>query len=259
LIEIKPRTPSDAEGLTWVNAVRSGGGTLCAGPATGDVREREMTSTNEALRRSVLDELEWEPAVDATHIGVAAAAGVVTLSGRVASYAEKLAAERAVRRVKGVHAIAEELTVHPPQEHQTTDDAIAERAVKIIAWSFPSLADRVGFAVEQGWVTISGTVDWQYQRLEMQRNVQKLGGVRGVTNLVTITPRLDADDVRAKIEAAFKRNAEIDSSGIRIDTKDGIVTLSGSVRNWHEKDMAEIAAWSAPGVVDVDDHLLSVR
>lgn len=217
-----------------------------------------MTSANEVLRRQVMDELAWDPAVDATHIGVAAAAGVVTLSGRVASYAEKLAAERAVRRVRGVRAVAEELTVHPPAMHQTTDDAIAERAVKILAWSEPAVADRIAISVEQGWVKLTGTVDWQYQRRDVQRQIQKLGGVRGISNFIAVAPKVDARDVREKIEGAFKRNAEIDASGIHVTTVEGRVTLTGTVRNWREKDAAETAAWSAPGVIEVTD-LLTLR
>jgi osmotically-inducible protein OsmY len=214
-----------------------------------------MTSTDEALRRRVLDELEWDPAVDATHIGVAASAGVVTLSGRVASYAEKLMAERAARRVRGVHAIAEELTVHPPESRKTTDDAIAERALKIIAWSEPAVADRIAVMVEQGWVKLTGTVDWQFQRRDVQRQVQKLGGVRGVSNFITIEPKADVADVREKIEAAFRRSAEIDAAGVHVDIADGKVTLSGTVRNWREKEAAQTAAWSAPGVTEVADLL----
>jgi osmotically-inducible protein OsmY len=215
-----------------------------------------MTGKNEELRRNVLNELAWDPTFDATHIGVAADQGVVTLTGHVASYAEKIAAERAAKRVVGVHGIAEEIEVRPPYAKKTKDDEIAERAVRILQWDVSVPADRVTVKVEKGWVTLTGTVDWNYQRGAAAADVQKLSGVVGLTNLIAIKPAVRAADVRQKIEDAFRRNAALDASEIKISAMDGTVMLNGRVRNWAERNTAERAAWSAAGVTAVEDHLL---
>jgi osmotically-inducible protein OsmY len=208
------------------------------------------------LRQFIIDELDFEPSVDAANIGVAVENGVVTLSGHVASYAEKMAAEAAVRRVKGVRAIAEEIEVRYAFDKKTGDDEIAKRALDIIRWSATVPQDRIQLTVQNGWVTLSGQVDWWYQKNAAADAVRKLSGVSGVINNVTIRPRVQPVDVKRKIEDAFKRRAEIDTQGIRVAVTDGgKITLQGSVHDWQERIAAVDAAWSAPGVVSVDDRL----
>lgn len=215
-----------------------------------------MTGKNEDLRRNVLNELAWDPTFDATHIGVAADNGVVTLTGHVTTYAEKLAAERAAQRVTGVRGIAEEIEVRPPYAKKTKDDEIAERAVRILQWDVSVPTGRISVKVEKGWVTLSGTVDWDYQRGAAAADIQKLSGVMGLINLMKVQPAVRATDVKHKIEEAFRRNAALDAGEIRVSAVDGTITLSGRVRNWAERNTAERAAWSAPGVTAVEDHLL---
>jgi len=208
------------------------------------------------LRQFIIDELDFEPSVDAANIGVAVENGVVTLSGHVASYAEKMAAEAAVRRVKGVRAIAEEIEVRFPFDKKTADDEIAKRTLDIIRWNATVPQDRIQVTVQDGWVTLGGQVDWWYQKNAAADAVRKLSGVSGVINNVTIRPRVQPVDVKRKIEDAFKRRAEIDTQGIRVAVTDGgKITLQGSVHDWQERIAAVDAAWSAPGVVSVDDRL----
>lgn len=215
-----------------------------------------MTGKNEDLRRNVLNELAWDPTFDATHIGVAADNGVVTLTGHVSTYAEKLAAERAAQRVTGVRGIAEEIEVRPPYAKKTKDDEIAERAVRILQWDVSVPPGRISVKVEKGWVTLTGTVDWDYQRGAAAADIQKLSGVVGLMNLIKVEPAVRAADVKQKIEDAFRRNAALDAGEIRVSAVDGTITLNGRVRNWSERNTAERAAWSAPGVTAVEDHLL---
>jgi len=215
-----------------------------------------MTGKNEDLRRNVLNELAWDPTFDATHIGVAADNGVVTLTGHVSTYAEKLAAERAAQRVTGVRGIAEEIEVRPPYAKKTKDDEIAERAVRILQWDVSVPPGRILVKVEKGWVTLTGTVDWDYQRGAAAADIQKLSGVVGLMNLIKVEPAVRAADVKQKIEDAFRRNAVLDAGEIRVSAVDGTITLNGRVRNWSERNTAERAAWSAPGVTAVEDRLL---
>lgn len=210
---------------------------------------------DDELRQSVIEELEWEPSVEAAHIGVACDDGVVTLSGHVRSYAEKTAAERATRRVRGVKAIAMEIAVHLPSDKKTADDEIAARAVKILQWDVAVPDERLQVEVEGGIVTLSGTVDWQYQKAEAEADMRKLSGVVGVVNGVTVKPTVQAQDVRSEIHKAFQRTAELDASGVTVTVHDGRVVLGGAVNAWIEREIAERAAWSAPGVVAVEDHI----
>ncbi|SFI05180.1 Osmotically-inducible protein OsmY, contains BON domain [Bosea sp. OK403] len=212
--------------------------------------------TDKQLRLTIIDELDFEPSIEAAHIGVAVEDGVVTLTGHVQSYAEKIAAEKAVRRVKGVRAIAEEIEVRYPHDKKTSDTEIAQRALSIIAWDV-TVPDAVKVKVEKGWVQLSGTVDWQYQRRAAENAIRKLSGVVGVSNLIELKQRASANDVKKAIEDALKRNAELEASTIRVTVgNDNRVTLDGKVHAWYERGVAERAAWSAPGVKSVDDHLL---
>ncbi len=211
-----------------------------------------------SLRDYVLSELEFEPSVNASHIGVAVDDGVVTLSGHVGSYAEKLAAEKIVQRLKGVRAIAEEIEVRLPSDRKTGDEQIAQRALDIIAWDTTIPDDKVMVKVQKGWITLSGEVDWYFQRNAAEAAVRKLSGVTGITNLIAIKPRVQAGDIKQRIEKALKRNAELEAENIRVVVSGGRVTLEGQVNAWHERAVAERAAWAAPGVVSVVDHLALV-
>lgn len=208
------------------------------------------------LRLTIIDELDFEPSVDSAHIGVAVENGVVTLTGHVKSYAEKLAAEKAVRRVKGVRALAEELVITYPSDKKTSDTDIAQRAANIIAWDV-TVPDAVKVKVERGWVTLSGMVHWQFQRQAAETAIRKLSGVTGVSNLIELQPQAHSYDVKKAIEEALKRNAEVEAANIRVKVgNDNTVTLEGKVNAWHERSIAERAAWSAPGVKAVDDRLM---
>ncbi|NLS07884.1 BON domain-containing protein [Rhizobium sp. P32RR-XVIII] len=212
---------------------------------------------NLALRQSILDELEFEPSIDAAEIGVAVDNGVVTLTGHVSTYAEKEAAERVVRRVKGVRAIAQEIEVRIFGPKETDDDDIARRALSIIDWHVAIPKDAVQLRVSKGWITLIGKVEWQYQRHAAGDAVRDLAGVIGVSNLIEIEPGISVADVKKRIENAFERGAEIDAQAIRVDVDiaDGKVTLKGKVKTWSERQAAERAVWSAPGVVTLDDQL----
>lgn len=169
-------------------------------------------SSDIAIRQHILSELEFEPALDAAHIGVAVEDGVVTLSGHVHSYAERAIAEQAVARVKGVKALAQELQIRFPQNRKTEDDQIAKRALKIIAWDATVPEGKIKIKVQSGWITLSGEVEWNYQRAAAEDAVRKLTGVTGVTNLVTVRPHADVRDIKHRIEEALKRNAQLDAS-----------------------------------------------
>jgi osmotically-inducible protein OsmY len=208
------------------------------------------------LRQDVLDELEFEPSIDAVHIGVAVHAGVVTLTGHVGSYAEKLAAVTAVRRVKGVRAIADEIHARYPSAKKTADDEIAKRAVDILRWDTMVPSESIQVLVRDGCVMLSGNVDWYYQKKNAEEDVRKLSGVRAVINNIEIKPRAAADDVRRKIEEALKRHAQIEAQAIRVTVRDhNTVVLEGKVDNWDERHAVQNAAWSAPGVTSVEDRL----
>ncbi|ALI05114.1 BON domain-containing protein [Pseudomonas sp. FW306-02-F02-AA] len=209
-----------------------------------------------SLRQTILDELEFQPDIDAANIGVAVDKGVVTLSGHVRTYAQKIAAEQAVKRIKGVRALAEEIQVRLDPGEGTADDTIATRALKIIAWSSDVPIDTIKVIVQKGWVTLEGKVDWQYQKETVERAVRKLSGVVGVDNRLTLYPRVEVADIQHRIEEALKRNAEVDAKGIHVKVDGDVVKLEGRVHLWRERQIATRAAWSVPGVRAVEDHLL---
>lgn len=208
------------------------------------------------LRQDILDELDFNPRVDARTIGIGVEDGIVTLTGYVGSYAERLSAEQIVKRVTGVEAIANELGVRLPVLAERDDAGIARAAVHALAWLTTVPKDRVKVSVTRGWVTLDGDVDWHYQKEAAEDVVDGLTGVRGVTNKVEVKSGLaHTSDVKERIEAALKRSAEVDASRIVVHTGDGKVELSGRVRSWAEREDALNAAWSAPGVTHVVDHL----
>ena len=208
------------------------------------------------LRQLVVDELEYEPSVDAADIGVAAENGVVTLSGHVSDYVQKMAAERAAWRVKGVKGIAQKIEVRLPGDKKWNDDEIAQRALNILAWNTLIPKDCVRVRVSDGWITLSGSVNWNYQRQAAENEVRKLSGVKGVTNSITLTSVVQAGDLKRRIQDALKRHAEVEADAVRVDVRsDGTVRIEGRVDNWSEMQAVEHAVWSAPGVQRVDDHL----
>ena len=207
------------------------------------------------LQRKVMAELEWEPACESADIGVAVVDGVVTLNGYVQSYAEKLAAERAVRRVAGVDAIAEELKVRYPSDAKTADHEIARRILDMFAWNSLIPQDKIQVKVEHGWVTLTGEVKWHYQSAEAKRVAAQISGVTGMTNSIKIENHVSIGDVRKRIEDAFERQADLDARSVTIAVDGNRVTLGGHVSAWFERKAAERAAWAAPGVTQVVDRI----
>lgn len=209
-----------------------------------------------SLRQDIIDELDFEPSVDAAHIGVAVDKGIVTLSGHVGSYVQKLAVEKAVRRVKGVLALAGKIDVRFPADKKTADDEIARRALSLLHWHALLPEQAVTVTVQDGWVALGGMVEWQYQRALAESAVRRLSGVAGVVNGIILKPAVTSGDIKRRIENALKRNAEIEASKVRISVEGANrVTLEGQVHDWREREVIENAAWSVAGVTRVDDRL----
>ncbi|MDP9857563.1 osmotically-inducible protein OsmY [Agrobacterium tumefaciens] len=214
-----------------------------------------MVMNDNTLRQNIIDELEFEPSIDAANIGVAVDAGVATLTGHVPTYMQKASVESIVLRVKGVKGLAEEIEVRPFSANLTADDEIAKRAVSTIKWNTVVPDDAVNVQVEKGWITLRGAVEWRYQREAAADAIRPLSGVRGVTNWIEVKPKVSVADVKKRIEDALKRNAEVEAQKIKINVADGQVILEGQVDAWSERQAAERAAWAAPGVRSVVDHL----
>jgi len=216
---------------------------------------KTQTRSDNSLRDDVLLELKWDPKISsASDIGVAVKDGVVTLTGFVPSFWEKDAAEKAVKRVYGVKGVANDIEVK--LFWQRTDPEIARAAVRELESHVSIPADRIKVTVKDGWVTLEGTVDWEYQKSLAQSAMKKLKGVSGVTNKIQVTPKASAAEVKSKIEEALRRSAELDARRITVEIEGSTVKLYGSVSSWAERDEAERAAWSAPGTTMVENHIL---
>lgn len=211
--------------------------------------------TDMTLKQTILDALEFEPSIDAASIGVSVDNGVVTLSGHVPTYSEKMKAEDLTIAIRGVKAIAQEIEVRPAGTHLTADDEIARRVLDVLRWSTALPAEAVKVKVQGGWLTLAGSVEWNFQREAAARAVREMSGVKGVTNNIVITPKATPADLRERIEKALKRQAELDMNNIRVSVVDGAVTLEGKVHSLSERRVAEQAVWAAPGIREVRDRL----
>jgi osmotically-inducible protein OsmY len=212
--------------------------------------------TDSEIERDVRDELNWDPDLDAEDIAVSVKNGVVTLVGFTHSYTDRLEAEIAAKRVAGVHAVANDIEVRLPAIDQRPDPDIARDAVAALKSELPISHERIKVIVKDGWITLEGAMEWQYQKTTADSAVRKVKGVKGVTNVITVKPKVQPSELKRKITDAFKRNAEVDANRITVEANGSEVVLKGTVRSWIEREEAERVAWSAPGITNVEDRIV---
>ncbi len=208
------------------------------------------------IRDDVQREMFYTPGLNAARIGVSVENGVVTLSGSVDTYEQKLAALRAAERIANVRAVACELQIRLPGPHVATSTGLAQAAANVLAWNCSVSPERIRVRVENDWITLEGTVDWQYQKDAAARVVAELTGVKGVDNLISVNPTLDAEGVKEQIESALRRSPTIEDRNVLVEVNNDKVVLHGEVHSAAEREEAEKTAWSAPGVADVANHIL---
>lgn len=206
---------------------------------------------DKTLRQNIIDELEFEPSIDAADIGVAVENGIVTLTGHAPACTQKTTVEAAARRIRGVRGIAEQIEVRSRGSHITADDAVARRAVNALKWNEIVPDEKLQLTVSKGWLMLTGTVEWRYQRDAATHAIKGLAGITGISNLIEVVPKVSAPDVKKRIEDAFRRDAD----AIKVYVQDGKVTLEGRVKACRERQAAGRAAWSAAGVRHVDDRI----
>ena len=211
--------------------------------------------TDTQLQQDVLAELNWEPSVNAAQIGVEVQDGLVTLAGHVNSFGEKWAAESATQRVSGVKGLAVELEVRLPGPSMRSDSDIAASAESVLDWISDLPRNAISVMVEGGWITLSGTVDWEYERQAAVAAIRSLRGVTGVSNQVGIRPKVSSSAIQLDIESALRRRAKADAKAITVVVQGDRVTLNGTVHSWSERALAKHSAWSAPGVASVVDNI----
>jgi osmotically-inducible protein OsmY len=212
--------------------------------------------SDEEIERDVREELKWEPDLDATDIATSVKDGVVTLAGFTKSYTDRLEAEIAAKRVAGVLAVVNDIEVRLPAIDQRPDPDIARDAVAALKQELPISHDKIKVVVKGGWITLEGAVDWQYQKSAAENAMRKVRGIKGVTNVITVKPKVEPSELKRKIQEAFKRNAEVDAERITVEANGSEVVLKGTVRSWIEREEAERVAWSAPGITNVEDRIV---
>jgi len=216
-----------------------------------------MDKSNKQVQEDVIEELQYEPSIDASKIGVTATDGIVTLTGTVKTFAEKYTAVHAAERVSGVKGVADETKVELPAMHVRNDEDIARAAVNALHWDVWVPAKEIKVKVDGGWVTLEGNADWKYQQRAAEKAVRNLTGVKGVINLINVkAPPIKPSEVKTKIDTALRRAAELDADRITVEVVGDKIVLRGKVRSWAEREEAERAAWSAPGVCAVEDDLV---
>jgi osmotically-inducible protein OsmY len=211
--------------------------------------------TDEDIKRDVEAELRWAPNVDETDMAIRVNSGVVTLSGFARSYIDRHAAENAVKRVSGVSAVANDLVVRLPSIDEIPDPELARNIVAALRFEMPAAHEHLQALVNDGHVTLEGTVEWGFLKDQAERVVHPLRGVKGVTNQITIRPRVAPSEIKRKIQSALLRSAQLDSNAIQVESREGAVILRGKVRSWSERQEAQETAWAAPGVTSVTNNI----